>query len=47
MQLPRLAVTRPITTAMILISVLVVGGIAIVRIPLAFLPEVDAPLSGS
>jgi HAE1 family hydrophobic/amphiphilic exporter-1 len=46
MQLPRLAVTRPITTAMILISVLVLGGIAIVRIPLAFLPEVDAPFIG-
>ncbi|MGB6336289.1 MAG: efflux RND transporter permease subunit [Thermoanaerobaculia bacterium] len=46
MQLPKLAVTRPITTAMILISVLVVGGIAMVRIPLAFLPEVDAPFIG-
>ncbi|MEE8137910.1 MAG: efflux RND transporter permease subunit, partial [Thermoanaerobaculia bacterium] len=46
MQLPRLAVNRPITTAMILISVLVLGGIAFTRLPLAYLPEVDAPFIG-
>ncbi len=46
MQLPRLAVTRPITTAMILISVLVLGGIALFRLPLAYLPEVDVPFIG-
>ena len=46
MQLPRLAVTRPITTAMLLISVLVLGGIAIVRLPLAYLPEIDVPFIG-
>ncbi len=46
MRLPRLAVERPITTAMVLISVLVVGGIAMVRLPLAYLPEVDAPFIG-
>ncbi len=43
MNLPTLAVRRPITTAMILVSVLLVGGIAFFRLPLAFLPEVDAP----
>jgi HAE1 family hydrophobic/amphiphilic exporter-1 len=43
MSLPRLAVDRPITTVMILISVLVVGGIAVSRLPLAYLPKVDAP----
>jgi HAE1 family hydrophobic/amphiphilic exporter-1 len=43
MQLSQLAVKRPITTAMILISVLVVGGIALFRLPLAYLPEVDVP----
>jgi len=43
MNLPRLAVTRPVTTLMLLLSVLVVGGIALVKLPLAFLPEVDAP----
>ncbi len=46
MQLSRLAVKRPITTAMLLISVLVMGGIALARLPLAFLPEVDAPFIG-
>jgi len=43
MNLPTLAVRRPITTAMILVSVLLVGAIAFNRLPLAFLPEVDAP----
>ncbi|MCP4900861.1 MAG: efflux RND transporter permease subunit [bacterium] len=43
MSLPRLAVRRPITTAMILVSILLVGMIAFNRLPLAFLPEVDAP----
>ena len=43
MNLPNLAVRRPITTAMILVSVLLVGAIALFRLPLAFLPEVDAP----
>ena len=46
MRLPRLAVQRPITTAMILISVLVMGGIALAELPLAYLPEVDAPFIG-
>ncbi len=46
MNLPKLAVGRPITTAMILISVLVIGGISLVRLPLAYLPEVDAPFIG-
>ncbi len=43
MNLPRLAVRRPITTAMILASVLVIGALAMVRLPLAWLPVVDAP----
>jgi HAE1 family hydrophobic/amphiphilic exporter-1 len=41
--LPTLAVRRPITTAMILVSVLLVGTIAFVKLPLAFLPSLDAP----
>ena len=41
--LPGLAVRRPITTAMVLISVIVLGGIAVSRLPLAYLPEVDVP----
>jgi HAE1 family hydrophobic/amphiphilic exporter-1 len=46
MKFSHLAVNRPITTAMLLISVLVIGGIAIVRLPLAYLPEVDVPFIG-
>lgn len=43
MNLVRLAVFRPVTAAMLLVSILLVGGIAFVRIPLAFLPAVDVP----
>ncbi|MBW3566278.1 MAG: efflux RND transporter permease subunit [Acidobacteria bacterium] len=46
MNLPKLAVERPVTTTMILISVVVVGVIALMRLPLAFLPDVDAPFIG-
>ncbi len=46
MNLPRLAVRRPITTAMLLLSVLLFGAIAMKRLPLAFLPEVDVPFIG-
>lgn len=43
MSLPRLAVRRPITTAMLLVSILLFGGIAMERLPLAYLPAVDFP----
>ena len=43
MSLPRLSVNRPVTTAMVLLSLLVLGGISFTRIPLAFLPDVDFP----
>ncbi len=43
MSLPSLAVRRPITTAMLLLSVLLFGGIALTRLQVAFLPEVDFP----
>ena len=46
MSIPKLAVNRPITTVMLLLSVLVVGGIALVRLPLAYLPELDVPYIG-
>lgn len=46
MSLPKLAVRRPITTVMMLICVMIVGGIALTRLPLALLPEVDAPFIG-
>jgi len=41
--LPRLAVQRPITTVMVLVSVILLGGIAVNRLPLAYLPELDVP----
>ncbi len=43
MSLPALAVRRPVTTLMLLVSILVVGGIAFQRLKLAFLPDLDAP----
>ncbi len=43
MSLPKLAVLRPITTSMLIISVLVLGGIALVKLPHDYLPQVDAP----
>src|SRR3989442_13240386 len=46
MSLPELSIKRPITTLMILVSVMVVGGIAMARLPLAFLPNVDVPFIG-
>ena len=39
----RLAVQRPVTTLMLLVSILLLGGIALTRLPLAFLPDVDIP----
>jgi len=44
--LPTLAVRRPITTAMLLLSILLFGAIALGRLPVAFLPEVDVPFIG-
>ncbi|MEM6795723.1 MAG: efflux RND transporter permease subunit [Acidobacteriota bacterium] len=43
MRLPSLAIERPITTAMLLVSVLLFGVLAVMRLPLAFLPAVDVP----
>jgi len=46
MDLPRLAVHRPVTVGMALVSVLALGALAVVRLPQAYLPEVDAPFIG-
>ena len=46
MNLPEISVRRPVTTLMVLLSVMVVGGIAMARLPLAFLPNVDVPFIG-
>ena len=43
MTLPELAIKRPVSVLMLLISLLVLGGVALLRLPLAFLPEVQEP----
>lgn len=43
MTLPELAIRRPITTVVALISLFVMGAIAVVKLPLAFMPEIDKP----
>jgi len=39
MNLPSLSIQRPITTLMVVLSVIVIGAIAIWHIPLEYLPE--------
>ena len=46
MSLPRLAVYRPVTTFMLLLSMVVLGTISAARLPLAFLPNLDIPFVG-
>ncbi len=46
MSLPSLSVRRPVAAFMALLCVMVIGGIAVPRLPLAFLPTVDAPFIG-
>ncbi len=41
--LPELAIRRHVTTLMILVSLAVLGTVALRRLPLAFLPEMDEP----
>jgi len=41
--LPELAIRRPVTTLMIILSVVVLGAVAITRLPLAFMPDVVEP----
>ena len=43
MTLPEIAIRRPVTVGMILVSLLVLGSIALFRLPLAFLPEQEEP----
>ena len=43
MTLPELAIRRPITTLVILVSLMVLGVVALTRLPLAFLPDVEEP----
>ena len=43
MTLPELAIKRHVTTLMIIVSLVVLGLVALIRLPLAFMPEVDRP----
>jgi HAE1 family hydrophobic/amphiphilic exporter-1 len=43
LNLSRWAIRFPVTVSMVMISVLVLGGLSVVKLPLAFLPEVDFP----
>jgi HAE1 family hydrophobic/amphiphilic exporter-1 len=43
MNLPELAIRRHVTTLMILVSLVVLGAVALARLPLAFMPEVEEP----
>ncbi len=44
MTLPELAIRRHVTMLMILVSVVVLGGVALLRLPLAFLPDFERPM---
>lgn len=43
MTLPELAIRRHVTTLMIIVSLVVLGGVAILRLPLAFMPDIEEP----
>jgi HAE1 family hydrophobic/amphiphilic exporter-1 len=43
MTLPELAIRRHVTTLMIIVSLVVLGGVALFRLPLAFLPDHEDP----
>ncbi len=43
MTLPELAIKRHVTMLMIIVSLVVLGAVALFRLPLAFLPDVEEP----
>lgn len=43
MTLPELAIKRHVTTLMLIMSIVVLGVVAITRLPLAFLPDIEEP----
>jgi HAE1 family hydrophobic/amphiphilic exporter-1 len=43
MTLPEIAIKRPISTLMVLISLVTLGSVALLRLPLGFLPESEQP----
>ena len=43
MNLPEFSIRKPVTTLMVLLCIVLLGGIAVTRLPVGFLPEVDQP----
>jgi len=43
MTLPELAIRRPVTTLTVLASLIVLGAVALIELPLGFMPEVNEP----
>src|SRR5215471_16789862 len=43
MNLSRWSLRSPVTASMVLVSIVVLGGLCVPRLPLAFLPDVDFP----
>lgn len=43
MTLPELAIRRPVATLTVIISLVLLGSVALVRLPLGFMPEVEHP----
>jgi HAE1 family hydrophobic/amphiphilic exporter-1 len=43
MTLPELAIKRHVTTLMIIVSLVVLGGVALFKLPLAFMPDIEEP----
>jgi len=43
MTLPEIAIKRHVTTLMVLVSLIVLGTVALLRLPLAFMPDIEEP----
>ncbi|MCS7312821.1 MAG: efflux RND transporter permease subunit, partial [Acidobacteria bacterium] len=43
MRLSRLAIQRPVTTIVLLVSLIVLGMVALIRIKLAYFPDIEFP----
>ena len=44
MTLPELAIKRHVSMLMLIVSLTVLGGVALFRLPLAFMPDVEEPM---
>ena len=43
LSLPELAIRRPVTALTVIVSLVVLGSVALTRLPLAFMPEIEQP----